>query len=75
MVTLSRVMVSCCSAETVRVRMSTVTARSMVKGMIQYRPGPLNPWYLPSRNTTPRSYSCAIRNPVSAMTISATIRT
>ena len=35
MVTLSRVMVSCCSADTVRVRMSTVTARSMVKGMIQ----------------------------------------
>ena len=35
MMTLSRVMVSCCSAETVRVRMSTLTARSMLRGMIQ----------------------------------------
>src|ERR1700730_14733639 len=39
-VTLSRVMVSCCSAETVRVRISTETERSMPSGMIQYKPGP-----------------------------------
>ncbi len=43
MVTLSRVMVSCCSAETVRVRMSTLTERSIPKGMIQYNPGPRSP--------------------------------
>jgi hypothetical protein len=42
-VTLSRVIVSCCSAETVRVRMSIVTARSMFSGMIQYSPGPRRP--------------------------------
>ena len=34
-VTLSRVMVSCCSADTVKVRMSIVVARSMRSGMIQ----------------------------------------
>src|SRR5882762_5973403 len=43
MVTLSRVIVSCCSADTVRVRMSTRTERSMFNGMIQYRPGPRGP--------------------------------
>jgi hypothetical protein len=42
-VTLSRVMVSCCSAEIVRVRMSMVIARSNPSGMIQYRPGPRRP--------------------------------
>jgi hypothetical protein len=34
-VTLSRVIVSCRSADTVRVRMSIVTERSMPRGMIQ----------------------------------------
>src|ERR1700722_4241251 len=71
MVTLSRVMVSCCSAETVRVRMSTRTERSTPSGMIQYKPGPRKPWSRPNLKPPPRSYCCATRNPDSAMTISA----
>ena len=46
-VTLSRVIVSCCSAETVRVRMSIFTERSIPSGMIQYKPGPRSPSVTP----------------------------
>ena len=59
------------SAETVRVRMSMRTERSMESGMIQNSPGPRNPVKRPRRNTTPRSYSCAIRRPESTRNINA----
>jgi len=48
MVTLSRVMVSCCSAETVRVRMSMITA-ARCRGGRSKTGGPRSPLYLPRR--------------------------
>ena len=67
-VTLSEVMTSCGGTSRVITRRSTLVRRSTPKGRMRKRPGPLSSISRPSRNTTPRSYSLAIRTVEAATT-------
>ena len=60
-VTLSLVMISWGGTSSVIVRRSILTRRSTPNGMMKKSPGPLRGIRRPSRKTTPRSYSAAMR--------------
>ncbi len=66
-VTLSLVITSCGGTSRVMTRRSIFTRRSTPNGMMKKRPGPLSAMRRPSRNTTPRSYSFAMRRLENAM--------
>ena len=76
--TLSRVMISCGGIVRVTVRWSTLCSLSR-PGKINTSPEPCSPRSLPSRKTTPRSYSgmilkLDIRNPMTRMTSAIVVK-
>ncbi len=74
-VTLSAVIVSWAGTSRVTVRRSTLTSRSTPNGMMKKRPGPFSGISRPSLNTTPRSYSAAMRRLENTTTSASTTMT